>query len=156
MGKTIIEKILSAHSGEAARPGDIVDMAIDVRVARDFGGANVVKNLRDRGLGVADPSKTFFTFDCNPGGSDQKYATNQQLCRVFSREHGVRVFDIDQGIGTHVAIDGGLAVPARPSSPPTRTPTSSARSAASDRAWAISTSPTRSRTGGCGSRCRPR
>ena len=111
MGKTIIEKILSAHSGEAARPGDIVDMAIDVRVARDFGGANVVKNLRDRGLGVADPSKTFFTFDCNPGGSDQKYATNQQLCRVFSREHGVRVFDIDQGIGTHVAIDGGLAVP---------------------------------------------
>jgi 3-isopropylmalate/(R)-2-methylmalate dehydratase large subunit len=111
MGKTIIEKILSAHSGEPAAPGDIVDLGIDVRVARDFGGANVVKNLRDRGLGVADPSKTFFTFDCNPGGSDQKYATNQQVCRVFGREHGLRTYDIDQGIGTHVAIDEGLAVP---------------------------------------------
>ncbi|MFH1278031.1 MAG: aconitase/3-isopropylmalate dehydratase large subunit family protein [Candidatus Eisenbacteria bacterium] len=111
MGKTIIEKILGAHAGKEVSPGEIVDIAIDVRVARDFGGANVVKNIRENGLGVDDPSKTFFTFDCNPGGSDQKYATNQQICRVFAREHGIRVYDIDAGIGTHIAIDEGLAVP---------------------------------------------
>ena len=111
MGKTMIEKILGAHAGAAVAPGDIVDISIDVRVARDFGGANVVKNLRDSGLGIADPARTFFTFDCNPGGSDQKYATNQQLCRIFAREHGIRVFDIDSGIGTHVAIDEGLIIP---------------------------------------------
>jgi homoaconitase/3-isopropylmalate dehydratase large subunit len=111
MGHTLIEKILGAHSGQPVQPGAIVDIAIDARVARDFGGANVVKNLRDSGLGVDDPAKTFFTFDCNPGGSDQKYATNQQLCRVFAREQGVRIFDIDSGIGTHVAIDEGIAVP---------------------------------------------
>lgn len=111
MGHTLIEKILGAHAGQAVEPGAIVDIAIDARVARDFGGANVVKNLRDSGLGVDDPAKTFFTFDCNPGGSDQKYATNQQICRVFAREQGVKVFDIDRGIGTHIAIDEGLAVP---------------------------------------------
>lgn len=111
MGKTIIEKILGAHAGKEVSPGEIVDIEIDVRVARDFGGANVVKNIRENGLGVDDPAKTFFTFDCNPGGSDQKYATNQQICRVFAREHGIRVFDIDAGIGTHIAIDEGLAVP---------------------------------------------
>ena len=111
MGSTMIEKILAAHAGHEVAPDEIVDIAIDVRVARDFGGANVVKNLRDSGLGVADPAKTFFTFDCNPGGSDQKYATNQQLCRVFAREQGVRVYDIDRGIGTHVAIDEGLVLP---------------------------------------------
>jgi 3-isopropylmalate/(R)-2-methylmalate dehydratase large subunit len=111
MGKTIIEKILSAHSGSAACPGDIVDVEIDARVARDFGGANVVKNLQDRGLSVADPSKTFFTFDCNPGGSDQSYASNQQTCRVFAREYGVKVYDINAGIGTHLAMDEGLALP---------------------------------------------
>ena len=111
MGETVVEKILSRHAGRPVRPGDIVDIAIDARVARDFGGANVVKNLRDHGLGVADVSKTFFTFDCNPGGSDQKYAANQHACRLFARERAVGLFDIDAGIGTHVAIEEGLVVP---------------------------------------------
>ncbi len=111
MGKSIIEKILAGHAGRDVRPGEIVDIDIDARVARDFGGANVVKNLEENGLEVEDPEKTFFTFDCNPGGSDQKYATNQQICRLYARQRGVRVYDINQGIGTHVAIDGGLAVP---------------------------------------------
>ncbi len=112
MPMTMIEKILAAHSGrERVAPGEIVDVAIDARVARDFGGANVVKNLLDHGLEVAEPSRTFFTFDCNPTGSDQKYAENQQRCRLFARERGIRVFDIDAGIGTHLAIDEGLAWP---------------------------------------------
>jgi 3-isopropylmalate dehydratase small subunit len=111
MGKTIIEKTLGAHAGREVSPGDIADITIDARVARDFGGANVVKNIQTNGLGVDDPSKTFFTFDCNPGGSDQKYATNQQLCRIFAREHDITVYDIDAGIGTHIAIDKGLAYP---------------------------------------------
>ena len=111
MGKTLIEKILSAHVGQDVRPGEIVDVRIDVRVARDFGGANVVKNLRDYGLGIDDPGKTYFTFDCNPTGSDQKYAANQQACRMYARRTGVQVFDIDKGIGTHLAIDSGLVGP---------------------------------------------
>ncbi len=112
MGLTFVEKILAAHSERAeVRPGEIVDIAIDVRVARDFGGANVVKNIEDNRLGVADPARTFFTFDCNPTGSDQKYAANQQRCRVFARERGIPVYDIDSGIGTHLVIDKGLAVP---------------------------------------------
>jgi len=111
VGKTIIEKIIGAHAGREVSPGDIVDITIDVRAARDFGGANVVKNLRDNALPVADPSRTVFTFDCNPGGSDQKYATNQQICREFARGQGIDVFDIDAGIGTHLAIDEGLSVP---------------------------------------------
>jgi homoaconitate hydratase family protein/3-isopropylmalate dehydratase small subunit len=111
MSQTIIEKILSRHAGCPARPGDIVDIAVDVRAARDFGGANVVKNLREHGLAIEDVSKTYFTFDCNPGGSDQKYAANQHVCRLFAREHAVNLFDVDAGIGTHIAIDEGLAVP---------------------------------------------
>jgi homoaconitase/3-isopropylmalate dehydratase large subunit len=111
-GQTIIEKIIAAHADKSrVAPDDIVDVAIDCRVARDFGGANVVKNLLDHHLPVDDPSKTFFTFDCNPGGSDQKYAQNQHLCRQFAREHDIAVLDVDRGIGTHNAIDLGLAFP---------------------------------------------
>ncbi|MDX2446883.1 MAG: aconitase family protein, partial [Desulfobacterales bacterium] len=112
MGQTLIEKILANHSDQdIVRPGEIVDIEIDVRVARDFGGANVVKNLLDNGLELNDPEKTFFTFDCNPTGSDQKYAANQQYCRLFAREKGIKIFDIDAGIGTHLVIEKGIAVP---------------------------------------------
>lgn len=108
----IVEKIIARHSGQTkVQPGDIVDVAIDVRLARDFGGANVVKNIEENDLEVADVSKTWFTFDCNPTGSDQKYTANQHYCRMFARDNNIPVFDIDAGIGTHLAIDKGLAVP---------------------------------------------
>ncbi len=109
---TIIEKILAKHAGkDVVKPGEIVDVEIDVRIARDFGGPNVVKNLIENGLDIDDPSKTFFTFDTNPTGSDQKYAANQHFCRQFARERGIKVYDINVGIGTHTAIEEGLAVP---------------------------------------------
>lgn len=111
MAKTIIEKIIGAHAGREVGAGDMVDIEIDARIARDFGGASVVGNLVENGLGVADPQRSFFTFDCNPGGSDQGYASNQQQCRLFARQHGIRVYDIDAGIGTHIAIDEGLVGP---------------------------------------------
>src|SRR6056297_659626 len=114
MGKTIIEKILASHSDQTdVKPGDIVDIEIDVKAARDFGGANVVKNIRDNNLTIADPASTFFTFDTNPTGSDQKYAVNQHIIRQFAREYGIKVYDIDNGIGTHTMIHEGLVYSGR-------------------------------------------
>ena len=112
MAMTLLEKILSSHSKyQVVHPGEIVDIEIDIRVARDFGGANVVKNLNNFGLTVKDPEKTFFTFDCNPTGSDQKYAVNQHICRLFARDHGIKVYDIDAGIGTHILVEEGYVTP---------------------------------------------
>lgn len=112
MGMTITEKIIAAHSKyETVKPGDIVDIVIDARAARDFGGANVVKNLNDFGLRVDDPARTLFTFDCNPTGSDQKYAVNQHICRQYARANDIRVYDINAGIGTHLLIDEGYVWP---------------------------------------------
>lgn len=111
MGKTIIQKIFEGHSKTTADINEITDVTIDVRVARDFGGANVVKHLEDHHLPVNDPKRTFFTFDCNPGGCDQKYAENQQICRVFARKQGIKIYDINSGIGTHLAFEEGLVFP---------------------------------------------
>jgi len=112
MAMTLLEKILSAHSKyQVVHPGEIADIEIDTRVARDFGGANVVKNLNNFGLTINDPEKTFFTFDCNPTGSDQKYAVNQHICRLFARDNGIKVYDIDAGIGTHILIEKGYVTP---------------------------------------------
>ncbi len=112
MGMTMIEKILAAHSAnEIVVPGEIIDVTIDARVARDFGGASVVKQMHDHQLEIHDVARTFFTFDCNPTGSDQKYAANQHICRQYARENNIRVFDIDKGIGTHLLLEEGIIYP---------------------------------------------
>jgi len=111
MGKTMIQKIFENHSKQQAIVGNIIDIDIDVRVARDFGGANVVKNLEENNLELDDPKKTFFTFDCNPGGCDQKYAANQHICRKYARKNNIKIFDINKGIGTHIVIDEKIIKP---------------------------------------------
>jgi len=111
MSKTLIQKIFENHSESKANVGDIIDVTIDARVARDFGGANVVKNLEENNLSIHDSKKTFFTFDCNPGGCDQKYAANQHICRLFARKNGIKVYDINRGIGTHLAFEEDLISP---------------------------------------------
>ena len=113
MGKTIIEKIISAHSESEAKAGEIVWMNIDVRSARDFAGANVVKNYRREydSTPVDDSDKTFFTFDLVAPAKTIKYAINQQICRDFAQEQGIKVYDVDMGIGSHVLMEEGLARP---------------------------------------------
>lgn len=113
MGRTVIEKIIANHTQEEVKPGAVVWMDLDVRSARDFAGANVVGNFNRYypGEKVDDTSKTFFTFDCNVPANTIPYANNQMRCREFAREQDVKVYDVDAGIGSHVMIDEGLALP---------------------------------------------
>ncbi len=113
MGKTIVEKILGAHSKDEVKPGAVIWLDIDVRSARDFGGPNVVAHYRKHygNTPVADSSKTFFTFDLVAPAKSIKYAVNQSICRKFAREQGIKVFDVDAGIGTHVLMEQGIIKP---------------------------------------------
>lgn len=112
-GKTIIEKIFMNHSSEDISPGKIVWISLDVVTARDFGGPNVVKNFQKNyeGHDVFDPSKVFFTFDLTVPPKTIQYANNQMICRNFAKKKGIKVFDIDKGIGTHTLIENGLSQP---------------------------------------------
>jgi 3-isopropylmalate/(R)-2-methylmalate dehydratase large subunit len=119
VGRTIIEKIIQSHAQAQAQAqaedevsaGKIVWMDLDTRSARDFGGPNVVKHYRreyaDRS--VADKNRTFFTFDLCVPASSLKYADNQQICRIYAQKQGIKVFDVDRGIGSHVLIEEGVA-----------------------------------------------
>jgi len=113
MNYTIIEKIFRRHSGEEIKPGSIVWIDLDVVSARDFGGPNVVKNYGKayQNSPVFDAKKVFFTFDLTVPPKTIQYANNQQICREFAREQGIKVFDVDQGIGTHTFMEEGLALP---------------------------------------------
>ncbi|NQU06034.1 MAG: 3-isopropylmalate dehydratase large subunit, partial [Calditrichaeota bacterium] len=111
---TIIEKIFAAHAGnKRVQAADTVWIDVDYRSARDFGGPNVVgqleKNFPENP--VADPECTFFTFDTNAPANTTGYADNQHRCRIFGRKWGIPIFDVDSGIGTHVAMEKGLVLP---------------------------------------------
>ena len=110
---TIIEKIFQEHSSDRVEVGNAIWLDIDLRTARDFAGAQVVKNLLENYDGdyVDDASKTFFTFDCNAPANTIGYANNQQICREFAKKNGIKVFDVNRGIGSHVVIEEGLAYP---------------------------------------------
>jgi 3-isopropylmalate/(R)-2-methylmalate dehydratase large subunit len=114
-GKTVIERIFETHSGGdvPVEPGSIIWLDLDVRTARDFAGANVVQNYRTHygDAPVADRDRTFFTFDLVVPPNNIPYANNQQICRTWAREQGVKVYDVDAGIGSHVALEEGLAYP---------------------------------------------
>lgn len=111
MGQTVIEKIIGSHTRDTVEAGHIVWMDLDVRTARDFGGPNVVKNFtREYGEDpVHNPQKTFFTFDLCVPACSLKYADNQQACREFARNKGIKVYDVDEGIGSHVLMERGHA-----------------------------------------------
>lgn len=113
MGKSIIEKIIENHTTDPVKAGKVVWINLDVVSARDFGGPNVSKHYqREYGeASVFDRSKTFFTFDLCAPACTLKYADNQQICRDFAKKHEIRVFDVDSGIGSHVLIEEGLALP---------------------------------------------
>lgn len=114
MPSTIIEKLIARHSGQDdVKPGEVVWMEVDYRSARDFGGPNVVEHL-DRCFPeapLANPKLTYFTFDTNAPANTTGYADNQHVCRNFARKHGAGLYDVDAGIGTHVAIEEGLVGP---------------------------------------------
>lgn len=113
MKLTTIEKIAKNHGGEPAEAGKIVWLKIDFRSARDFGGANVIKNLKKKYEGdyIDDKSRTAFTFDTNAPANTIAYADNQHYIRMFAREEKIPLYDVNSGIGTHVAIEKGLVLP---------------------------------------------
>lgn len=88
-------------------------MNVDYRSARDFGGPNVVAHLEQNfaNAPLMDPNEIYFTFDTNAPANTTGYANNQHRCRMFARKWGANVFDVDSGIGTHIAIEKGLVMP---------------------------------------------
>ncbi len=112
---TMIEKIFQNHTEEKkpVTPGKIIWLEIDIKSARDFGGANVIQNLEQHYPNeskIADPNRTFFTFDCNLP-NNIPYAENQQICRFFAQKENIKVYDVNMGIGSHLMIEEGLAIP---------------------------------------------
>jgi homoaconitate hydratase family protein len=114
MGATIVEKILAKASGKKiVSPGDKVWAKVDLVSMRDFGGPNVILKYEQE-FGhepVFDPNKVVITFDLHVPPRQLKEASNQKLCREFAKKKGIKIFDINNGIGQHTLLEHGYIKP---------------------------------------------
>lgn len=110
---TIIESILSKASGKKCGAGDRIWADVNLAAIRDFGGPNVILKYRERfnNSPVHDPEKIAITFDLHIPAKTEKVAQNQQLCREFAKEQGIKVFDIECGIGQLTLLENGWLKP---------------------------------------------
>jgi len=110
---TIIEKILSRGAGSKVHPNDYTWVNLSLVAMRDFGGPNVVQEYRRyfNGHDVFDKEKVVITFDLHVPARDEKVASNQKCLRDFANEQGMKLFDVNTGIGQHILLENGLVKP---------------------------------------------
>ncbi len=110
---TIIEKIFSRHAGKHVEPGDYIWTDLNLVTMRDFGGPNVVMEYQEN-FGehpVFDKKRVAITFDLHIPARTEQVAMNQKMLREFALHHGIRLFDVNTGVGQHVILESGLVKP---------------------------------------------
>lgn len=108
-GKTIAEKVLSAHSGHDAAAGEIVICDVDRIMMHDANGPLAIRAFREMGgTKVFDPDKVVVIFDhCTPP-SNEKLSNIHAFLRSFVKEQGVHFFEGGRGVCHQLMVEQGF------------------------------------------------
>ena len=111
-GKTIAEKILSAHSGADAHAGDIVVADVDFVMGQDGTSPLAIRALERMGVNsVFDPSKVAVVIDhSSPSPLEGVSALHTQM-REFGKRTGTTVYDVGEGVCHQLIPEKGHVVP---------------------------------------------
>ena len=112
MGKTIAEKILADHVGHPVSAGDVVIAPLDFVFWDDSNrpqACDVFKQLG--GTRVFDPRRIGAFLDHAGLSPNPAVAMVHRTMREFSREQGIEVYEIGQGIAHQLIPELGLAGP---------------------------------------------
>lgn len=111
-GKTIAEKIFSAHSATDAYAGDIVIADVDFVMGQDGTSPLAIRALEAMGAeGVFDRDKVALVIDhSSPSPLEGVSALHTEM-REFGRKTGARVYDVGEGVCHQVVPEHGHVVP---------------------------------------------
>ncbi len=111
-GKTIAEKILSAHSGTDARAGDIVVAEVDFVMGQDGTSPLAIKALEGMGVDrVFDPAKVALVIDHSAPSPLEGVSALHTIMRDFGRRTGAKVYDVGCGVCHQLIPEQGHVVP---------------------------------------------
>jgi len=112
MGKTIAEKILSNHSGKDAKAGDIVIADLDFMIGQDGTSGMAIDSFRKIGAKkVFDPSKIAIIIDHSSPSPNEGVSAIHKKIREFTREQGIKLYDIGCGVCHQLTPEQGHVVP---------------------------------------------
>jgi len=111
-GKTIAEKIFSAHSGTDAHAGDIVVADVDFVMGQDGTSPLAIRALERMGVtDVFDPKKVAVVIDHSAPSPIEGVSALHTQMREFGKRTGVKVYDIGCGVCHQLIPENGHVVP---------------------------------------------
>lgn len=111
-GMTISEKILANKSGQEVSAGDIVVADLDKMMFHDGTFHLVTEAWEELNDGkVADPDRVVTIIDHSAPAPTAGAANLHQQLREFTSEHGVKLYDVGEGICHQLVPERGHVVP---------------------------------------------
>lgn len=111
-GKTISEKILSAHSGIDARAGDIVIADVDFVMGQDGTSPLAIRALENMGVETLfDPAKVALVIDHSSPSPIEGVSALHTIMRDFCKKTGCKIYDIGEGVCHQLIPEHGHVVP---------------------------------------------
>ena len=103
---TIAEKTLSLKLNRTVRAGEIVIVDVDGAMATDTTAPYAIQAFQDMGGGpVWAPEKCALVIDHAAPAPNERIANLHQLMRDFTREQGIQLYEIGEGICHQVMVD---------------------------------------------------
>ncbi|NTU72066.1 MAG: 3-isopropylmalate dehydratase large subunit [Coriobacteriia bacterium] len=110
-GKTIAEKIFSAHSGTDAHAGDIVIADVDFVMGQDGTSPLAIRALERMGVTeVFDPKKVAVVMDHSSPSPIEGVSALHTMMREFGKQTGATVYDVGEGVCHQLIPEKGHVV----------------------------------------------
>lgn len=110
-GKTIAEKIFSAHAGKDVSAGDIVVADVDFVMGQDGTSPLAIKALERMGVEqVFDPKKVAVVMDHSSPSPLEGVSQLHTIMREFGKQTGCTVYDVGEGVCHQLIPEKGHVV----------------------------------------------
>ncbi len=112
MGKTISEKIFSAHAGRDVSAGEIVIIQPDSMMAQDGTAPLAIRSFQQMGgASPKYPRRISLVIDHNAPSPSRAVSNLHGIMRDFAREHNIKLFEIGEGVCHQLMVESGQAFP---------------------------------------------
>jgi len=106
VGRTIAEKIISAHADRAVKPGEFTTLCVDLAYVQDGTGPLAVRQMTNMGLEkLSDPTRAIAFLDHASPSPRAELSNDHAFLRDFCKRTGAVLSDVGNGISHNVASE---------------------------------------------------
>ncbi|MEO3786725.1 3-isopropylmalate dehydratase large subunit [Actinocorallia sp. B10E7] len=110
-GQTFAQRILGAKAGRPVRPGEVVDVPVDVALTHEVLGPPTFAMFEELGVPVWDPDKVFVTIDHFVPAATAAQANNNRVTEEIVRRHGITHTAFYDGPSHQTLAESGMVAP---------------------------------------------